>query len=60
VTAANASGLNDGAAVVMLMKAGEAAKRSKTPLGRIVSWAHSGGDPKVMGTGPIPASVPFQ
>jgi acetyl-CoA C-acetyltransferase len=56
VTAANASGLNDGAAVVVLMKAGKAARRGKTPLGRIVSWAHAGVDPKIMGTGPIPAS----
>src|SRR5215216_2989637 len=56
VTAANASGINDGAAVVVLMKASEAAKRGKTPLARIVSWAHAGVDPKIMGTGPIPAS----
>src|SRR5512135_2661690 len=56
VTAANASGINDGAAAVVLMKASEAAKLAKTPLGRIVSWAQAGVDPKVMGTGPIPAS----
>src|ERR1700739_1874187 len=56
VTAANASGINDGAAAVVLMKASEAAKRGKTPLARIVSWAHAGVDPAVMGTGPIPAS----
>ena len=56
VTAANASGINDGAAVVVLMKASEAAKRGKTPLARIVSWAHAGVDPAIMGTGPIPAS----
>jgi acetyl-CoA C-acetyltransferase len=56
VTAANASGINDGAAAVVLMKASEAAKRSKTPLARIVSWAHAGVDPAIMGTGPIPAS----
>jgi len=56
VTAANASGINDGAAAVVLMKASEAAKRGKTPIARIVSWAHAGVDPSIMGTGPIPAS----
>src|SRR6201982_3416398 len=56
VTAGNASGINDGAAAVVLMKASEAAKLGKTPLGRIVSWAQAGVDPKIMGTGPIPAS----
>jgi acetyl-CoA C-acetyltransferase len=56
VTAANASGINDGAAAMVLMTAGEAAKLGKTPLGRIVSWAQAGVDPKVMGSGPIPAS----
>jgi acetyl-CoA C-acetyltransferase len=56
VTAANASGINDGAAAVVLMSAGQAAKEGKTPLARIVSWAHAGVDPKIMGTGPIPAS----
>jgi acetyl-CoA C-acetyltransferase len=56
VTAANASGINDGAAVVVLMKASEAVKLGKTPLARIVSWAHAGVDPAIMGTGPIPAS----
>src|SRR5579863_1972341 len=56
VTAANASGINDGAAAVVLMKASEAAKRGRTPLARIVSWAHAGVDPAIMGTGPIPAS----
>ena len=56
VTAGNASGINDGAASVVLMKASEAAKRGKTPLARIVSWAHAGVDPAIMGTGPIPAS----
>jgi acetyl-CoA C-acetyltransferase len=56
VTAGNASGINDGAAAVVLMKASEAAKLSKTPLARIVSWAHAGVDPAIMGTGPIPAS----
>jgi len=56
VTAANASGINDGAAAMVLMTAGEAAKLGMTPLGRIVSWAQAGVDPKVMGSGPIPAS----
>jgi acetyl-CoA C-acetyltransferase len=56
VTAANASGINDGAAALVLMKASEAAKLGKTPLARIVAWAQAGVDPKVMGTGPIPAS----
>src|SRR6201982_4079602 len=56
VTAANASGINDGAAAFVWMKASEAAKRGKTPLARIVSWAHAGVDPAIMGTGPIPAS----
>ena len=56
VTAANASGINDGAAAVVLMSAGQAVKEGKTPIARIVSWAHAGVDPKIMGTGPIPAS----
>ena len=56
VTAGNASGINDGAAAVVLMKAAGAAKFGKTPLARIVSWAQAGVDPKIMGTGPIPAS----
>jgi acetyl-CoA C-acetyltransferase len=56
VTAANASGINDGAAAMVLMTAGEAAKLGKTPLARVVSWAQAGVDPKIMGTGPIPAS----
>jgi len=56
VTAANASGINDGAAAVVLMTADEAKKRGIKPLARIVSWAQSGVDPKIMGTGPIPAS----
>jgi acetyl-CoA C-acetyltransferase len=56
VTAGNASGVNDGAAAVVLMTAEEAAKRGVTPLARIVSWATAGVDPAVMGTGPIPAS----
>ena len=56
VTAANASGINDGAAAVVLMRASEAQKRGKAPLAHIVSWAHAGVDPAIMGTGPIPAS----
>src|SRR5204862_4631019 len=56
VTAANASGINDGAAAVVLMTAKQAAAQGKKPLARIVSWAHAGVDPKIMGTGPIPAS----
>jgi acetyl-CoA C-acetyltransferase len=56
VTAANASGLNDGAAALVLMSADEAAKRGLKPLARIASWAHAGVDPQIMGTGPIPAS----
>jgi acetyl-CoA C-acetyltransferase len=56
VTAGNASGINDGAAAVVLMSAAEAAKRGLKPLARIVSWATAGVDPAIMGTGPIPAS----
>jgi acetyl-CoA C-acetyltransferase len=56
VTAGSASGINDGAAAVVLMKASEAAKLGKTPLARIVSWAQAGVDPAIMGTGPIPAA----
>jgi acetyl-CoA C-acetyltransferase len=56
VTAGNASGINDGAAAVVLMKASEALRLGKKPLARIVSWAHAGVDPAIMGTGPIPAS----
>ncbi|MBL8638021.1 MAG: acetyl-CoA C-acetyltransferase [Alphaproteobacteria bacterium] len=56
VTAGNASGINDGAAVVLLMKLSEAQKRGLSPLAKIVSWATSGVDPAIMGTGPIPAS----
>ncbi|MBX3572006.1 MAG: acetyl-CoA C-acetyltransferase [Mesorhizobium sp.] len=56
VTAANASGLNDGAAAVLLMTEEEARKRGITPLARIASWATAGVDPSIMGTGPIPAS----
>ena len=56
VTAANASGINDGAAVVILMSAAEASKRGLSPLARIASWASVGVDPAIMGSGPIPAS----
>ena len=56
VTAGNASGLNDGAAALVLMSADEAQKRGLTPLARIVSWATAGVDPALMGSGPIPAS----
>jgi acetyl-CoA C-acetyltransferase len=56
VTAGNASGINDGAAATVLMRADEAAKRGITPMARIVSWATAGVDPTIMGTGPIPAS----
>ena len=56
VTAGNASGLNDGASVTILMSADEAKRRGLTPLARIASWATAGVDPKIMGTGPIPAS----
>ncbi|MBU8540459.1 acetyl-CoA C-acetyltransferase [Falsiroseomonas tokyonensis] len=56
VTAGNASGINDGAAAVVVMSAAEAAKRGITPMARIVSWATAGVDPAIMGTGPIPAS----
>jgi acetyl-CoA C-acetyltransferase len=56
VTAANASGINDGAAAVVLMTQAEAEKRGIKPLARIVSWASVGVDPSIMGTGPIPAS----
>jgi acetyl-CoA C-acetyltransferase len=56
VTAANASGINDGAAGVLLMSEEEAQRRGLTPIARIASWATAGVDPAVMGTGPIPAS----
>ena len=56
VTAGNASGINDGAAAVLLMSAEEAERRGIEPLARIVSHATAGVDPKIMGTGPIPAS----
>jgi acetyl-CoA C-acetyltransferase len=56
VTAGNASGINDGAAAVVLMSGDDAEKRGVTPLARIVSWATCGVDPAIMGTGPIPSS----
>jgi acetyl-CoA C-acetyltransferase len=56
VTAGNASGLNDGAAVLMVMSAKDAARRGITPLARIASFATAGVDPALMGTGPIPSS----
>jgi acetyl-CoA C-acetyltransferase len=56
VTAGNASGINDGAAAIVLMTAAEAKKRGITPLARIVSWATAGVEPAIMGSGPIPAS----
>jgi acetyl-CoA C-acetyltransferase len=56
VTAGNASGLNDGAAALVIMTAAEAEKRGVTPIARIASWATAGVDPAIMGTGPIPAS----
>jgi acetyl-CoA C-acetyltransferase len=56
VTAANASGINDGAAALVLMTADEAQRRGLKPLARIASWAHAGVEPEIMGTGPIPAS----
>ncbi|CAN7622025.1 acetyl-CoA C-acetyltransferase [Phenylobacterium sp. LjRoot219] len=56
VTAGNASGLNDGAAALVLMSARDADARGLKPIARIASWAHAGVDPEVMGTGPIPAS----
>ena len=56
VTPGNASGINDGAAAVVLMSQNEAEKRNLNPLGRIVSWATCGVDPSLMGSGPIPAS----
>ena len=56
VTAANASGINDGAAAIVVMSADEAEKRGITPLARIKSWASAGVDPSIMGIGPVPAS----
>ena len=56
VTAGNASGINDGAAAVVLMTAAEASRRGLAPLARIASWATAGVDPAIMGSGPIPSS----
>src|SRR5260370_20998565 len=56
VTAGNASGLNDGAAALVIMSAEEAKRRGLSPMARIVSWATAGVDPAIMGTGPIPAT----
>ncbi|WP_274611484.1 acetyl-CoA C-acetyltransferase [Rhodoplanes elegans] len=56
VTAGNASGINDGAAALVLMSAKDAAARGLTPLGRVASWATAGCDPAIMGIGPVPAS----
>ena len=56
MTAGNASGINDGAAALVVMSASEAARRGLTPLARIASFATAGVDPAVMGTGPIPSS----
>ena len=56
VTAGNASGVNDGAAALVLMSEDEAAKRGATVLGRIASWATRGVDPSIMGIGPVPAT----
>jgi len=56
VTAGNASGINDGAAALVLMTAAEANRRGLTPLARIASWATAGVDPAIMGSGPIPAT----
>ena len=56
MTAGNASGINDGAAALVLMTADEAKKRGITPLAKIVSWATTGVDPSIMGIGPVTAS----
>ena len=56
MTAGNASGINDGAAAIVLMSAAEAERRGLRPLATIRSWAHAGVDPAIMGSGPIPAS----
>ncbi len=56
VTAGNASGINDGAAAVVLMEGATASRRGVKPLGRLVAYAHAGVDPKVMGIGPVPAT----
>jgi acetyl-CoA C-acetyltransferase len=56
VTAGNASGINDGAAAVVLMERETAEKRGAKPMGRVVAYAHAGVDPKIMGIGPVPAT----
>jgi acetyl-CoA C-acetyltransferase len=56
VTAGNASGINDGAAAVVMMDRAVAEKRGAKPMGRLVAYAHAGVDPKVMGIGPVPAT----
>ncbi|MGO9997728.1 MAG: beta-ketothiolase BktB [Acetobacteraceae bacterium] len=56
VTAGNASGINDGAAAVVLMERETAEKRGAKPMGRLVAYAHAGVDPKIMGIGPVPAT----
>lgn len=56
VTAGNASGLNDGAAAVLLMSADQARARGLTPLARLLSWGHAGVEPRIMGMGPVPAT----
>jgi acetyl-CoA C-acetyltransferase len=56
VTAGNASGINDGAAAVVLMDGDTVAKRGAKPLGRLIAYAHAGVDPRVMGIGPVPAT----
>ena len=56
VTAGNASGINDGAAAVVLMERETAEKRGVKPMGRLVAYAHAGVDPKIMGIGPVPAT----
>jgi acetyl-CoA C-acetyltransferase len=56
VTAGNASGINDGAAAVVLMERGLAEQRGAKPMGRLVAYAHAGVDPKIMGIGPVPAT----
>ena len=56
VTAGNASGINDGAAAVVLMERKTAEKRGAKPMGRLVAYAHAGVDPKIMGIGPVPAT----
>ena len=57
VTAGNASGIVDGGAAVVMMTLAQAEKRGLKPMGRIVSWGIAGVDPKIMGSGPVPASA---